>query len=157
MNKADFQIDTRELQRMFAELEPRRRKQVFRSTLNQSANILIRETRKNLKSVVKDINSINSWNGKKLQAGIKKKVERDAKSAKIHIMGDFWLKFFEMGTSDRYTKRHSKERGGKGGYRGKNTASYFFNSAKQATEKRIFDEIEMRLNRQIVRINNKYT
>ena len=156
MSKAGAEFDARQLESMFAELAPRRRKQVFRAALNQSSNILIREARKGLKGVVEDPRSPNNWNGKTLQAGIKKSVARDAKSVKIHLMGDFRLKFFELGTSDRYTKRHTKSRGGKGGARGKNTASYFFRNAKQATEKRIFEEIDERIEKQVIRINNKY-
>ena len=156
MSKADVTVDAKQVQDMFAELEPRRRKQVFRAALNTSSNILIRETRKNLAGVVKDPNSPNSWDGKKLQAGIKKRIARDAKSVKVHLLGDFRLKFFEMGTTERYTKRHTKARGGKGGYRGKNTGQYFFRSAKQSTERRIFEDIHSTLQRHIIRINKKY-
>ena len=161
---ANVEVDAREVNAMFAELEPRRRKQAFRATMSKASNILVRETRKTLGEVVADPKAVNWWNGKKLQDGIKRSVARDAKSAKVHLLGDFRLKFFEMSTKDRYTKSSSRtgtkatgiKRSGKGGYRGRIEGKYFFKKAKQSTERRIFESIETDIAYQINRINNKY-
>lgn len=168
MSKGEVEVDATQVLDMFAELEPRRRKQAFRATLNKSSNILIRETRKTLGGVVVNPKSPNWWDGKQLQSGIKKRMAKDAKSIKIHIMGDFRLKFFEMGTANRRTEGHKitgkkrygarvfNVRQGKGGNRGKILGEHFFAKAKKNTETRIFSTIEKDLAYQIERINNKY-
>lgn len=55
--------------------------------------------------IVKNPNARNRWNGKTFSSGIKSKVNKEATEGKVHIMGDFRLKFFEMGTKTRYKKR----------------------------------------------------
>jgi hypothetical protein len=66
-------------------------------------------------------------------------------------MGDFRLKFFELGTKDRYTKghkimgynnSHSLKRSGKGGYKGKINALYFFKNAQEKSERQVFDSLD---------------
>jgi len=48
-------------------------------------------------------------------------------------MGDFRLKWFELGTTDRYTK--------KGYYRGRMQPTYFFKKAKESTESEISETL----------------
>ena len=117
-------------------------------------------------------NTPNKWNGKKMEQGIKYKVARDVRSVKIHLLGDFRLKFFEMGTKDRYTKGHkitgsywSRGAGrgrkylvrvGKGGYRGAIDSSRFFAKSKSETESLIFDQMDSRISRNVIKVNEKY-
>ena len=164
----NIEVDNHAVLAMFAELDEKRRKQVYRSTLTASAAILVKQTKSNLRSVVSRTRTKNRWNGKTLESGVKKKISRDAKEAKVHIMGDFRLKFFEKGTKDRHTKgrkikgsyyvggRKYKSRTGKGGNRGRIAANYFFRAAKQATERQIFDEMDNTISRFIQKINEKY-
>lgn len=164
----NIQVDNRTVLAMFDELDEKRRKQVYRRTLNESASILVNETKRNLRSVVSRTRTRNRWNGKTMESGIKRKIHRSGKEVKIHIMGDFRLKFFEKGTKDRKTKGHKitgsyykgsrkyMERSGKGGFRGRIKADYFFRSAKQATESKIFGEIDNTLSKYIQIINQKY-
>ena len=165
---SEVTVNTDQVLAMFDELDFRRRRQVYRATLNTSSNILVRQAKQNLRRTVKTTRNKNKWNGKTLESGIKKRVARDAKSATVSIMGDFRLKFFEMGTKDRNTKgrrvtgsyfkggRNHKIRVGRGGFRGRIDASRFFTQARQSTEKQIFAEIDSTLSRHIQRINNKY-
>ena len=68
--------------------------------------------------------------------------ENNENVAKVHIMGDFRLKFFEKGTKQRRTKGHkitgyagrSLKRSGKGGNRGSIKGLYFFKSASRLKE-----------------------
>ena len=117
MSDARLEFDSSEIQRMFSDLTSREQKKVYKRTIRRSANILVREARKQLKAVVgRKINSRNWWNGKTLGSGIKVTVSRDEiPEAKVHIMSDFRLKFFELGTNERRLKRNPR----KGAYRGK--------------------------------------
>lgn len=166
-------VDDRKVLAMFAEMDKKNRNRVFRTALRQSAGILVRQTKKNFRSIETSAGKLrmttpNSWDGKKMEQGIKTSMARDARSVKVHLLGDFRLKFFELGTKDRYTKGHKvtgkrwvgariyKSRTGKGGYRGKIKASTPFRSAKVETESRIFSEMDERFTRQIIRVNEKY-
>lgn len=171
-------VDDKKVLAMFGEFNETNRKRVFRSTLQQSASILVRQTKKNLRTIETNggrlrVNTPNRWDGKKMEQGIKSVMARDVRSVKVHLLGDFRLKFFEMGTKDRYTKGHritgsywSRGAGrgrkylvrvGKGGYRGAIESSRFFAKSKTETESRIFREMDDRFSRNIIRVNEKYS
>lgn len=77
------------------------------------------------------------------QDGIVLKGDKAYTEARVSIMKDFRMKFFEKGTEDRYIKQkgHSDlqrgrhgENTGKPNYRGKITAKWFFRDARSNTE-----------------------
>lgn len=165
------EVDTRSVLAMFNELDERRRKQVYKGALNSSANILIRQTRINLRSVVKSTKTRNYWNGKTLENGMRKYMFKDNKGITVAIGGkdkriDFRLKFFEMGTEEREikyfvqkqikNKKRKRKKSSNPKYRGKIKAGYFFKNAKEQTESKIFGEMESTLTKYIQRINDKY-
>ncbi len=152
-----IEVDDKEVMAMFAEMDKKNRKRVLSSALRKSSTILVRQTRQNLRNVTTKSGTLqtrtpNRWNGKKMEQGIKVKVKVDdkTKEAKIHLLGDFRLKFFEMGTRERYTKR------GKGSYRGNIEGYGFFKSAKEQTEKKIFSEMDQVFSNEVKRVNDKY-
>jgi hypothetical protein len=65
-----------------------------------------------------------------LERGIRSKVDANGERGMVHIMGDFRLKWFEMGTEDRYRKGDA--------YTGRMRATRFFahsvSTAKHAME-----------------------
>ena len=143
-------VDTRSVLEMFAELDSRRQKQAHSSALRRGVNILVKEARKSLRTAVRKPNSKNWWNGKTLQSGIKSSINREVTEGKVHIMGDFRLKFFEMGTKLRKTSganrasvrgKIPKYRQHKPSYRGSIKASNFFLKARNRKEKEISDNI----------------
>ena len=106
---------------------------MYKNALRKAGRILQKETKTQLRSVVgKAINHKNRWNGKTLGNGVKMKVDKEATEAKVHIMGDFRLKFFEMGTSARQLRKN-------GANRGRMNASHFFRTAKDNKERAIFE------------------
>lgn len=174
---SNITVDDRKVLAMFGEFNAKNRKRVLRGALSQSAGILVRQTKKNLRSIETSsgrlrTNTSNRWNGKTMERGIKASVDREVRYAKVHLLGDFRLKFFEMGTKSRYTKGHKitgsywsggygrgrkyLTRTGKGGYRGRIDANRFFAQSKRETESRIFNEMDERITRQIIRVNEKY-
>lgn len=110
MNNNEFTVDAKQVIAMFNEFNAKLKKKTFTTALRKAANILRKQTITNLRQVVKRTRSKNRWNGKTLESGIRIKIAKSAQAAKVHLMGDFRLKFFEMGTSDRQvTKAKGKK------------------------------------------------
>lgn len=84
---------------------------------------------------------LSKWNYKPFWAGITMSSDKSYCEAKVSIMGDHRLKWFEKGTQDRYTKgrkivgyqRNRAIREGKGHWTGRMTGQYFFKDARQDT------------------------
>ncbi|WP_042367543.1 hypothetical protein [Bacteroides neonati] len=145
----NVEIDSRQVLTTFAELTGRQQKQVYKSALRKAANILTKETKSQLRTHIgSKVNSRNRWNGKTLASGIKVSVDREATAAKVHILGDFRLKFFETGTSNRTLRRN-------GANRGSMSANHFFRDAKQAKEQEIFSNIDRLITESIQRTANR--
>ena len=158
-------VDTRSVLKMFAELDSRRQKQAHRSALRIGVNILVKEARETLKMAVKNPDSKNWWNGKTLKSGIKSSINREATEGKVHIMRDFRLKFFEMGTKRRRTsgRNNAKVRGKNPKYRqykpsnrGSIKPFRFFRRARNQKEKEIEENMNNILAESIKRINAKF-
>ena len=142
-------VDASQVLRMISELNSRQQKNVYKNALRKAGRILQKETKTQLRSVVgKAINHKNRWNGKTLGNGVKMKVDKEATEAKVHIMGDFRLKFFELGTTTRQLRKN-------GANRGRMKAAHFFKTAKDKTEHAIFDNINQMVEESITRIANK--
>lgn len=160
-----IEVDAKEVIGLFADLNGRQQKQAYRNALRRAANILVKETRTQLKSRLgRKASSKNWWNGKTLISGIKSSADREGKEAKVHIMGDFRLKFFEMGTDERKTtgsntstvrgktpiRRQRKE-----AKRGRIESMKFFSTAKHNKEKEIFGSLDKLISQSIQRVYNK--
>ena len=63
-------------------------------------------------------------------------------------MGDFRLKFFELGTTTRRLRKN-------GANRGRMNASHFFRTAKDNKERAIFDNINQMVEESITRISKR--
>ena len=80
---------------------------------------------------------------KPFEDGIIVKADKSYCEAKVSIMGDHRLKWFEKGTQDRYPKgrkivgyqRNRAIREGKGHWTGRMTGQYFFRDARQETNR----------------------
>jgi hypothetical protein len=79
---------------------------------------------------------------KPFEDGIIVKTDKAYCEAKVSLMGEHRIKWFEKGTNPRYTKgrkitgyttRHRAVREGKGHYTGQMTPKYFFKDARQDT------------------------
>ena len=158
-------VDTRSVLKMFAELDSKRQKQAHRSALRRGVNILVKEARKSLRTAVRKPNSKNWWNGKTLQSGIKSSINKEVTEGKVHIMGDFRLKFFEMGTKLRKTSGANKAsvrgkipkyRQHKPSNRGSIKASNFFLKARNIKEKEISDNMNTIIAESIIKVNEQF-
>lgn len=149
MNNNALEIDARDVLGKFADLTGKKQRAVYRNALRKAARILANETKRELRKIVGGkINSKNRWNGKTLGSGIRYNVDKDGAEAKIHIMGDFRLKFFEKGTVKRFIKKNKANRGSM-------KANYFFRTAKTNKEKEVFASLDRLISESINRVANK--
>lgn len=166
-------VEKDEITLMLKRLSSKELRKAELSTLRKSANILARETTKRFKENINiDNRRVSTINKKgktvtKIRRIATVKVHRREMAAKVNILSDFRLKFFEMGTKERHTKgrkivgEHIKKgrkyllRKGKGRRTGRIKAGWYFRSAQQDTERQIFDNMDNLLSKEIVRIANK--
>lgn len=169
MNNSQVTFDASQFHSMVYRLTGPEMKKVIVSTLRSSSNILKKETERQFHTRV----TLNGYKISYKKSGkTKTKVKRlvtvviDKKemAAKVHILGDFRAKFFELGTRERYTKGHKitgsyykgrrkyLKRTGKPGRRGKIEAGHHFKTAQDLTRERIFSEMDQRTSKAIIKI-----
>ena len=151
---ADIKVDDKELQKALSSLDSRNHRDAVRKALVKGANIVKKEAKKELKSCLSPIRKKSKYKNGKDNADIDKGILVSSKGkdpfedgVKIHIMGDFRLKFFEKGTADRSTK--------KGYGRGSQKKTPFFKPALDSCEEQVFDTIKKEIDVQIIKKANK--
>jgi hypothetical protein len=157
---SEFRIDANDVLRVFASLGVQDMQRVHKAAFRASARVLVKEARLKLAAVTGRSRSTRTadrkgWSRLKgskkvgaLNDGVRYYVSRDNDFAKVHIMGDFRLKWFEMGTAYRETRK-GQSRGKM--FRDSNTRSFFapaINAAKgkmaEAMRKTIVDAVNKR-------------
>lgn len=73
-------------------------------------------------------------------------VDRKKVLVKVHILGDFMMKWFERGTRMRYTSGRRKRKIKR---TGKIKANWAFKAAQAATEAKVFDSIRQNMDKAI--------
>ena len=124
MSSTSFTILKDDVLKVFASLGVSEMQGIHKKALKASANVLVKEARVKLAGVTQRHAS--------MQKGIRSYVSKNVDFAKVHIMGDFRLKFFEMGAgwkSPRITR--------KGQDRGIMEARPFFSPAINAAKGRM--------------------
>ena len=134
-------VDTSGVNKIFNNLTGKEQKKVIRTATRKAAQKLTKSTKQMFKGVTAKYNSRNWWNGKTLQSGIKYVSDKNV-SYKVHIMGDFRLKFWEMGTKKRYTR--------KGHYRGSMKQKAFFNPTLQGLETTLANDIKDSITKNLI-------
>ena len=164
-SRGSFTVDTSEVMGLFADLMGKEQEKATRDGLRKGANILRRATRRNLQSKIHG--SIRKkWIGRdgKQYKSMSEGVVVNAKSAqevRVHIMGEFRLKWFELGTESRSRKFWSAKRGirfkdAEAGRTGKITGIHFFREAQQQTERQIFSNLDSYISQSIDKIARKH-
>jgi hypothetical protein len=163
MSNEVIQVDDSQVLLLFERLSQNKMKAAYKKTLGKSAMILVKQARVNLKKVTSRYNSnatnkAHGWNYKvskagkvnfsTLQQGIRYKVSKNGMAAKVNIMADFRLKWFEMGTDERSLKGMKRH----GAFRGSMKATHFFTDAKKETETQIFAMMDETLRQSILKV-----
>lgn len=145
---SSIEVDDKKVLDLFKELDYKKQIKSYKQALRISARIIQKEAKASLK---KEIGKSANQKGRygRLNSGIKIKVARNGMSAKVHIMGDFRLKFFELGTDDRYIRKNNA-------YRGKMNATHFFQTARKAKEEEAENSLLKNLEKAIIKINEKH-
>lgn len=127
----------------FSQLNGKEQKKAKNTALKKAAQIIVKAAKQSLSTVTKHNRTPNYWNGKTLESGIKVGKIKDDSDLKVHIMGDFRLKFFQAGTQLRKNK--------KGANRGAMKRTNFFGSAVNSSlpiaEKAIDTEFQAAVNK----------
>lgn len=162
-----IQVDASRCYALFRRISTKNQRKVSRQALRAAANKVKKEAVKNLQQVighsVRKTTTYTRRNGKTVKHSLAKGIKvvsRDAETAKVHIMGDYRLKWFEMGTKNnqpRETKgRRTKakkiplRRGSNRGFIFKDTSKYgWFAKAVKAKEHEAARDIEEALAKNI--------
>lgn len=148
MNNDNLELTgAEELVKRFSELTGREQTKAKNTALKKASDILVKAARQSLRTVTKGYNHPNYWNGKTLESGIKYSRQKDSDTAKVHIMADFRLKFWELGTQLRRTKA--------GASRGVHKRHSFFQPAIQSKMSEVEDSMGRLFSESIDKIWNK--
>lgn len=141
------------------------RKSVIFTSLVKGGTELVDETKRELRKSLPNADRGDRY-GTPMMKGVKIKKDKDYDEVMVHIMGDYRLKFFEMGTKERYLKKplprkndsRYKYRSGStntGGtpYRGSIKPLRFFQKARENS--RLVDVVLDNLIKQINKLINK--
>lgn len=122
---SNVQVDDTSVQNLFNALDADSCNEILFKALKKGGYKLASQTKSIFKSKMgAGATTPNRWNGKTMESGIRLKADKDYCEVSVSILGDFRLKFFELGTAQRSLRR--------GGYnRGSIKAKYFFREARQ--------------------------
>lgn len=98
------EIDTARLERILDNLDEENRSNAIFKSLSKGGQELVKETQNELLRVLPNAGRGEKY-GTPMVKGIKLTKDKAYGEVKVHIMGDYRLKFFEMGTDDRYLKK----------------------------------------------------
>ena len=153
-----FEVDPTEVLELFKDLTGKEQDKATRDALKAGARILQKKTRLLLRSRVNGTNKRHhnpktgkTW--KTMQSGVKV-VAKSPQEVKVHIMGEFRLKWDEMGTEKRQWKRKGKK--GQTVKTGDIKPRHFFKDAKDATERQIFDSMDSLISQSIDKIARRH-
>lgn len=154
MSSVNMSVDDADLQRALSSLDSRNHKIAIRKALIKGANLAKREVKKDLKHILNPLRKKSKYKNGQDKADITKGITVSGKrndpfedGVKLHIMGDYRLKFFEMGTNERSTK--------KGYNRGVHKKTPFFKPALDSCEEQVFETIGREINTQIINRANR--
>ena len=157
MAKVEFILkgDT-ELRNILRKMDYKDMQRVYKKALTDTVKPLVNETKKSLRRTgVKNVNKpyVSKKTGKTYKSmlqGIKSSIDvRNAKDnyAKVHIMGEFRLKWFEKGTTTRRTEKK--------GLRGSIYPHRFFRDAVKAKGEQCRDSLERNIRISIQKVWDK--
>ena len=158
MSKAGLEIDMQSMIHKLESLSGKEMKKVHRRALSTSMGVLKRRTDQ-LYSTQTNLSRRKTKLPKRSKPG-KSKVTYDWKkgSAKVHILSDFMMGWFEIGTKDRRTKGRKKTNS-PSRYRlsprmgGRSTGNIkplrLFRKAQEDTERKILEDLDNRISKAI--------
>lgn len=130
-------IDHTNFDRILDNLNEDNRRAAMLSALRAGGKVLQEQTKESLKKKLgSGATSTSERNSKPMEQGVRLIVDKDYNEVVVSIMKDYRLKWYELGTDQRYLKKdHPKDNDHrktykKGEYRGSITATNFFSEAR---------------------------
>ena len=161
-NDPQIQFDASRFYDFVANMDRKQLTKAERDALRKSVRVVSGQTRRNLRG--RWPASASTKGGRKPSEGIVANVQKATNGqlyGQVHIMGNgksgsrgYLLRFFEMGTVDRFAKVRSRAYRGRSvgelrasgkAYRGRIKALWFFRDAVTATKSQVFDGMEDRM------------
>jgi hypothetical protein len=140
--------DTSVILGKFAQLGVNQMVRVHKAAFANENKVLVKEARLQLAGVTARSKTGYSarrkgWTKEStLERGIRSKVDANGERGMVHIMGDFRLKWFEMGTEDRYRKGDS--------YTGRMRATRFFAHSVSTAQRAMEDAFSKTVARAVI-------
>lgn len=138
------------------------KRNILFKAVKSGGKVLQQTTKYYFKNAIGDAaNHISKYIKAPFQDGIVLKGDKAYIEARVSIMKDFRMKFFETGTEERYTKQkgHSDlKRGrhqvntGKPNYRGKIKATHFFKNARDNSKEAVSDAMQISIDKEIKKL-----
>lgn len=156
MNDTGIRVDDREVIQALARLSFKQMNKAYRTGMKKSLDPILKQTKANLKtSGIRNVSKpyISRKTGKKYKSmisGVKSSVyigKTEDSFGKVHLLGEFRLKFFEMGTSLRKTR--------KGYNRGSIKPKWFFRSAVDQKAREVESTLDDNIRESILKAWNK--
>lgn len=155
MNNGDIRVDDKEVIKALSNLSFRQMNKAYRNGMKKSLDPILKQTKLNLrKSGIRNVNKPYTGKGGKkymsMLQGVKSSVyigNTEDSFGKVHIMKEFRLKWFEMGTAQRRTR--------KGYNRGNITPRWFFRDAVNQKSKEATDNLDKNISDSIMKAFNK--
>lgn len=156
MNNGDIRVDDKEVIKALSNLSFKQMNKAYRNGMKKSLDPILKQTKINLrKSGIRNVNKPYTGKGGKkymsMMQGVKSSVyigDTEDSFGKVHIMKEFRLKWFEMGTNERHTR--------KGYNRGSITPRWFFHNAVLQKSKEATDNLDKNISDAIMKaFNNK--
>lgn len=162
----DVRIDSAEVDRLLDSLsDTDLLNKILFDAVKAGARVLRDSTKQSFRSEMGGVASnVSRFTRKPFEDGITMKSDKTYSEAKVSIMGDPRLKWFETGTQDRYTKgrkivgysdtkRNRLQREGKGHWTGRIEGRNFFKKARSSSESAIDDTIIQSINNALEKLN----
>ena len=161
-NQPNVQIDASRFYDFVEHMDKRTLNKAEKEALRKSVSVVRTATLRNLRGRWKGANSTKGGGrpAKGVVANVQKATTGDW-YGQVHIMGKggsgergYLLRFFEMGTAERFTKVRTRAFRGRTadelrasgkGYRGRIRALWFFRDAVQSTKQQVFEGIDDRM------------
>lgn len=143
MNNGDIRVDDTQVIKALSRLSWKQMNKAYKNGMKKSLDPILKQTKANLRSSgIKNVNKpyISKKTGKKYKSmmqGVKSSVyigNTEDSFGKVHIMKEFRLKWFEMGTSERQTR--------KGWKRGSIKPKWFFRQAVDQKGQEAVDNLD---------------
>jgi hypothetical protein len=162
----DVKIDSADVDRLLDNLsDTDLLNKILFDAVKSGAKVLRDKTKQSFRSEMGGVASnVSRFTRKPFEDGITMKSDKTYSEAKVSIMSDPRLKWFETGTQDRYTKgrkivgysgtkRNRLEREGKGHWTGRIKENSFFRKARSSSESAIDDAIIQSINNALKKLD----